>query len=348
MTRDDARGDGADGDDGFDRDERVEGDSAEREAPRGDFGGDDRDGSRTPSRREPRREREPRRRDRAGSGERAADRPDADAPRSRDRDDTARGGFDWDASLDAPPARQTADGVEGEPDREPRGDRDAATGDDDGSGRRRRRRGRRGGRRRGGRDREGAGAEGAEAPATPRSEDDDEPLPTGYGRAPTASRPAAEGRPAEGDSRRRRRGRGRGDRQESRGDGAASESKGREGSRRRGGRGRRGDDEIRSTSSLSRGRRDDFAPVAGGYDQDDEGLDFLNVEDAARETSRRAARRPEDEELLAESGLSSVTDVPSWVEAIGIVIAGNLEARKSPGRGDDNDRGRRGRQGSRD
>ena len=173
--------------------------------------------------------------------------------------------------------------------------------------------------------------------------------PSGYGRTPAPSRPSAESRPGDKEPRRRRRGRGRGDRQEGRGEGAAAESKGRgESSRRRGGRGRRSDEELRPTSSLSRGRRDDFAPVAGGYDQDDEGLDFLNVEDGARESPRRAARRPEDDELLAESGLSSVTDVPSWVEAIGIVIAGNLEARKS-GRGDDHDRGRRGgRSGSRE
>jgi hypothetical protein len=33
-----------------------------------------------------------------------------------------------------------------------------------------------------------------------------------------------------------------------------------------------------------------------------------------------------------------VLDVPSWVEAIGIVIAGNLDARSKSGRG--GDRGR--------
>jgi hypothetical protein len=36
-----------------------------------------------------------------------------------------------------------------------------------------------------------------------------------------------------------------------------------------------------------------------------------------------------------------VLDVPSWVEAIGIVIAGNLDARsRSPRGGGDGDRGR--------
>ena len=37
--------------------------------------------------------------------------------------------------------------------------------------------------------------------------------------------------------------------------------------------------------------------------------------------------------MLEESGLSTVLDVPSWVEAIGIVIAGNLAARTKSGRG---------------
>jgi len=45
---------------------------------------------------------------------------------------------------------------------------------------------------------------------------------------------------------------------------------------------------------------------------------------------------------LAESGLSIVTAVPSWVDAFGIVIAANLDARNRPPRGgDDQDRGRR-------
>ena len=36
--------------------------------------------------------------------------------------------------------------------------------------------------------------------------------------------------------------------------------------------------------------------------------------------------------LTAESGLDEVRDVPSWVEAIGIVIAGNMDSRKQPPR----------------
>ncbi len=73
--------------------------------------------------------------------------------------------------------------------------------------------------------------------------------------------------------------------------------------------------------------------MAGGYEEDDEGLEFLGVEEAGRETGRRETR-PEDDDVLAESGLSSVLDVPSWVEAIGIVIAGNLDARNRSGRQD--------------
>jgi hypothetical protein len=85
---------------------------------------------------------------------------------------------------------------------------------------------------------------------------------------------------------------------------------------------------------VARGSRGAFAPVSGGYDEDDEGLEFLGVEEAGHEGPRRESRA-EDDEVLAESGLSTVLDVPSWVEAIGIVIAGNLDARNRSGRGDD-------------
>ena len=37
-----------------------------------------------------------------------------------------------------------------------------------------------------------------------------------------------------------------------------------------------------------------------------------------------------EEDVLSESGLDGVRDVPSWVEAIGIVIAGNMDSRKQP------------------
>ncbi|NBW86742.1 MAG: hypothetical protein EBR23_07940, partial [Planctomycetia bacterium] len=57
----------------------------------------------------------------------------------------------------------------------------------------------------------------------------------------------------------------------------------------------------------------------------------------------RRPRHPEDDEILAESGLNTVLDVPSWVEAIGIVIAGNLDARGRSHRGDEQrSAGRRG------
>ena len=73
--------------------------------------------------------------------------------------------------------------------------------------------------------------------------------------------------------------------------------------------------------------------MAGRYDEDDEGLEFLGVEEAARTAAPRS-RPAADDDVLAESGLTGVLDVPSWVEAIGIVIAGNLAARSRSGRGD--------------
>lgn len=45
-------------------------------------------------------------------------------------------------------------------------------------------------------------------------------------------------------------------------------------------------------------------------------------------------RHDDTDDVLEESGLGSVLDVPSWVEAIGIVIAGNLAARTKSGRSD--------------
>ena len=70
--------------------------------------------------------------------------------------------------------------------------------------------------------------------------------------------------------------------------------------------------------------------MSSRFDEDDEGLEFLGVEEAVRDAAPRP-RPAEDDDVLAESGLSSVLDVPSWVEAIGIVIAGNLTARTSRG-----------------
>jgi len=204
--------------------------------------------------------------------------------------------------------------------------------------RRRRRRGRRGGRRR------GAGEPGGEAEARrePGDAHDDEPLPAGYGRPQQVRQPEgreAAGRGGQGERRGRRRRRGGGDEAGRR----QSTEAGGESSSRRGRRGRRVSDRdgTSSSSSLARRSRDDFAPVSRGYNEDDEGLEFLGVEDAAHEQPRREQRHTEDD-VIAESGLDAVRDVPSWVEAIGIVIAGNLDARSRPraDRGED-DRRRR-------
>jgi len=201
-------------------------------------------------------------------------------------------------------------------------------------------------------------------------------LPTGYGARPrhngagrpaggttnggTASEasPGGERRDDESSGRRRRRRRGEGRSRDSRRS-SAEVGRSESGGGRRGGRSRRGE-ERRSSASFARGRRDEFAPVAGGRDEDDEGLEFLGLEDAGHDGPTRLDRSSaENDEILAESGLSSVLDVPSWVEAIGIVIAGNLDARtRSPrggdgGRGDGSgrsnsgDRGRDGRRGGR-
>jgi len=198
--------------------------------------------------------------------------------------------------------------------------------------------------------------------------DDDEPLPAGYGvRSP--SRPAADAGRGEnargevtdsgsgsrssderdggeaGGRRRRRRRRGEGRGREGRGsDAAPGSSREGTGSRRstdaggvRRGRSRRrsNGEERRSASTFERGRPNEFAPVAGGREEDDEGLEFLGIEDAGHEGPVRDDRHPAmDDDSVIESGLNEVLDVPSWVEAIGIVIAGNLDARSRPPRGD--------------
>ena len=159
---------------------------------------------------------------------------------------------------------------------------------------RRRRRGRRGGRRRGRSTRERLAGErlSAEQPESEQRLDelDDEPLATAYGalprvkstdRPPPSDRQTADRQPAEGDGERRgRRRRRRRGGSESRGAGAARESGTSGGSSSRRGR---GSEESRSGSRASRGRRrDDFTPVAGRFDEDDEGLEFLGVEEAGR------------------------------------------------------------------
>ena len=148
------------------------------------------------------------------------------------------------------------------------------------------------------------------------------------GERPAKPRTGCEGSSGDGRGRRRRSGgevRGRGEREASSG---SSRESGPARPRTRGSR--RPSGESRS-SSLSRGRRDDFTPVAGRHEDDDEGLEFLGVEEAGQDAARRP-RDPGDDDILEESGLSTVLDVPSWVEAIGIVIAGNLDARNK-GRG---------------
>jgi hypothetical protein len=226
---------------------------------------------------------------------------------------------DLDAGFVEPPAAgdEPVDAaVDG--DEEPAGDRP----------RKRRRRGRRGGRGRG----RGATAREERAGGEASADEDlaDEPMPASYGSRPvetaettepaaTPERGSGEGEGSRSRGRRRRRSRRE-----------AGESP-----RRQPSAGRTQDrrDRKRSDSRSShRGRRSDFAPVAGRYEEDDEGLEFLGVEEAARDTPPRSRAPAEDDEVLAESGLTSVLDVPSWVEAIGIVIAGNLAARTKSGR----------------
>ena len=245
--------------------------------------------------------------------------------------------------------------------------------DENGQPRRRRRRGRRGGRRRQPRDAHDArdtrdgqdvrdsrdSSERPEMPGgndqeshTPARRDDerdstrvqgnDELPPSGYlsetGRPPSVSR-------ENGSKRTPPRGRRR--------SGSASQGTRRDTSdsdANRRVRRRVDDDKRRSSSeSLARSRRDEFSPV-GGYDEDDEGLEFLGVEEDVAERNRSTNARRQDSEmddLLNETGLGAVHDVPSWIEAIGIVIAGNLDARSKSPRGDDPDRGRPPRRGSR-
>ena len=72
--------------------------------------------------------------------------------------------------------------------------------------------------------------------------------------------------------------------------------------------------------------------MAGRFEEDDEGLEFLGVEEASRSDTAPREKRPHaEDDILAESGLDTVREVPSWVEAIGIVIAANLDARNKSG-----------------
>jgi len=89
--------------------------------------------------------------------------------------------------------------------------------------------------------------------------------------------------------------------------------------------GRRG--EARRGSDGEGRRREAFARVGSRREDDEEGLEFLGAEDDMAPSDRRDHG---DEDVLSESGLDGVRDVPSWVEAIGIVIAGNMDSRKQP------------------
>ena len=256
-------------------------------------------------------------------------------------------------------------------------DRPERASDDATDAPRRRRRGRRGGRGRGRGGRSGSEARpGDAAPVVGaddtargdghREDDSDEPLPGGYGVRPAAmnegdergSRSAADrsrdqGSEGEGGGRSRRRGRrrrsGEGERANG-GEGSATSESSRRSSRtrreRRPAAEPRGESraesrgESRGDAGFARRRRSDFAPVGSGHDDDDEGLEFLGLDESGTGTTRRDVR-PVTDDILVESGLASVQDVPSWVEAIGIVIAGNLDARSRSTRGDDGRRGGR-------
>ncbi len=201
--------------------------------------------------------------------------------------------------------------------------------------RRRRRRGRRGGRRRSTRERLAGERQTAETPESEQrlADLDDEPLATSYGMPINNNDSSAseENQPenksddtAEGERRPRRRRRRR----------SSGESRPAPSNREtpRDGR-RRRSDSSRSPSRSSRSRRrENFEPVAGKFEEDDEGVEFLGVDEAHSTPVTNKEDSSQDDNALAESGLDTVRDVPSWVEAIGMVIAPNLEARnKSSG-----------------
>jgi len=320
------------------RGDAVAGEPREGDQQRGVAGGDDAAGEGRPRRRRGRR-------GGRGRGSRGR-RDDGMAAPQREESHSSHADLDHASADDRPAAR--GDDFDHEPRSADRDSAEPALDEDGRPRRRRRRRGRRGGRRAAGAgerpgDHGGEGAAPQSSSERPASDHDHEPLPSGYGRGQT-SRQAESREPAprtEGGERRgRRRRRGRGDEPSRR---PAAEGGG-ESARRRGRSGRRSSDSERtsSSSSLARRSRDDFAPVARGYDEDDEGLEFLGLEESGHEQPRREDRHVEDDDVLVESGLNAVRDVPSWVEAIGIVIAGNLDARSRPraDRGDD-DRRRR-------
>ena len=73
--------------------------------------------------------------------------------------------------------------------------------------------------------------------------------------------------------------------------------------------------------------------MSSSFSQDDEGLEFLGLDETEDGDTPLPARQSDasTDEAVTERGLDAVREVPRWVEAIGIVIAGNLDARpKSP------------------
>ena len=92
---------------------------------------------------------------------------------------------------------------------------------------------------------------------------------------------------------------------------------------RSGGRGR----EARRGGDGEGRRRGTFSRVGSRREDDEEGLEFLGTEDELASSDQRDNG---DDDSLSDSGLDGVRDVPSWVEAIGIVIAGNMDSRKQP------------------
>ena len=92
---------------------------------------------------------------------------------------------------------------------------------------------------------------------------------------------------------------------------------------RSGGRGR----EARRGGDGEGRRRGTFSRVGSRREDDEEGLEFLGT---GGELASSDQRDNGDEDSLSDSGLDGVRDVPSWVEAIGIVIASNMDSRKQP------------------
>lgn len=86
--------------------------------------------------------------------------------------------------------------------------------------------------------------------------------------------------------------------------------------------------------------------MSSSFSQDDEGLEYLGLDDTDSLGGSTPSPRSETDSdtAVSESGLDAVREVPSWVEAIGIVIASNLDARAKAPRVD-NTRPPRGRTG---